>query len=115
MIIVIIIGLWPFLYPDVTLSQIDLVRNTVSERNGELVPEILMIYNGTGYHGEIIDYNRESGDIFSNPDILPSNSTTNLSNLYVKVITNSNVEFLIKDNYAPEDKPDSIAVTAYYS
>lgn len=99
MIIVIIIGLWPFLYPDVTLSQI----------------EILMIYNGTGYHGEIIDYSRESGDIFSNPDILPSNSTTNLSNLYVKVITNSNVEFLIKDNYAPEDKPDSIAVTAYYS
>jgi hypothetical protein len=52
MIIVIIIGLWPFLYPDITLSQIDLVRNTVSERNGELVPEILMIIMGLGIMGK---------------------------------------------------------------
>ena len=50
---------------------------------------------------------------FSNPNIPSTNSTINISNLYVKVVANSNVELIVKDNYAQEDKPDSLAVLAY--
>ena len=51
--------------------------------------------------------------MFSNPNIPSCYSTTNLSNLYVRVVANSNVKFIVNDNNAQEDKPDGIAVTAY--
>ena len=68
-----------------------------------------MIYNWTLHHVELIDKSLEGWDIYSNPNIPSSNSTTNLLNLYVKVVANSNVEFIFKDNYAQEDKLDSLA------
>jgi hypothetical protein len=47
-VIIVIVGIWPSLYSNVVLIQLDPVTNTAtatSERSG-LAPEILMIYNG---------------------------------------------------------------------
>ena len=120
-VIIVIIGIWPSLYSNVALIQLDRVTTTSATANSErsgLAPEILMVYNGTSHHGELIDYSWESGDIFSNPDIPPQNLTTNLSNLSVMVVRNSTVEFIVNNNnnntsHALDDKPNSIAVTAY--
>ena len=65
-------------------------------------------YNGTGNQGQLIDYSWKNGDIFSNPYIPSGNPTTDHSNLYVRVVTNSNVEFFVNDKYAPEDKQHNI-------
>jgi hypothetical protein len=90
----------------------DTTKNVSSSVLNVLPPEIIMIYNGKEYQGELSESKYREGETFSDLHIPPENITANLPLKIVNIDKNSCIQFIIKGTprILP---PSSLDISAY--
>lgn len=90
----------------------DISRTNSTMKLNVLPPEIIMIYEGKGYEGELSESNYREGETISELQPPPSNNTANLPSNTVNLNKNSCVQFVITGT--PRTlPPNSLDVSAY--
>lgn len=89
----------------------DIAKNTSSVFN-VLPPEIIMIYKGKEYHGELSQSKYREGETFSDLQIPPENVTADLPSEPINVDKDSCLQFIIRGT--PKTlPPHSLDILAY--